>query len=292
MQNKVNLIVPNLPQTAKQPVVQKFDPDAAPIMQIAVSAPRSLRDVTLIADKQIKQKLENAKGVGQITIVGGARREMHVLVDPDRLRAYNLTVTRRLQRGALAESGAARRQPERRREGVHGAHHRPRAGRDAVQPDHGGESRTATSSRSRTSGTPRTATRSRAAAARLDGVPAVTLVVAKQSGENTVATAAEVQQRLKEIIRRRCRRTCKAQIDQRSVGVHQGGRREHQAPPDRRQLLRRDHHLPVPGEHAHDADRGGRDSDLDHLDVRADGGDGLHAEPDHDAGADADGRAS
>ena len=83
VQNKVNLIVHNLPQTAKQPVVQKFDPDATPILQIAVSAPRSLRDVTLIADKQIKQKLENAKGVGEITIVGGARREIHVLVDPD-----------------------------------------------------------------------------------------------------------------------------------------------------------------------------------------------------------------
>ena len=93
VQNKVNLIVNDLPQTAKQPVVQKFDPDAAPILQIAVSAPRSLRDVTLIADKQIKQKLENAKGVGEVTIVGGARREIHVLVDPDRLRAYNLTVT-------------------------------------------------------------------------------------------------------------------------------------------------------------------------------------------------------
>src|ERR1039458_3004497 len=67
VQNKVNLIVPQLPQTAKQPVVQKFDPDAAPILQIAVSARRSLRDVTLIADKQIKQKLENAAGVGEIT---------------------------------------------------------------------------------------------------------------------------------------------------------------------------------------------------------------------------------
>ena len=77
----------------RQPVVQKFDPDATPILQIAVSAPRSLRDVTLIADKEIKQKLENAKGVGQVRIVGGARREIHVLVDPDRLRAYNLTVT-------------------------------------------------------------------------------------------------------------------------------------------------------------------------------------------------------
>src|SRR5215467_11280679 len=92
VQQKINLIVSQLPQTAKQPVIQKFDPDAAPILQIAVSAPRSLRDVTLIADKQIKQKLENTKGVGEITILGGAKREIHVLVDPDRLRAYNLTV--------------------------------------------------------------------------------------------------------------------------------------------------------------------------------------------------------
>src|SRR5690242_17058338 len=93
VQNKVNLIIPDLPQTAKQPVIQKFDPDAQPIIRIAVSAPRSLRDVTLIADKQIKQKLENTKGVGEITIVGGAKREIHVMVDPDRLRAYNLTVS-------------------------------------------------------------------------------------------------------------------------------------------------------------------------------------------------------
>ena len=78
VQNKVNLIIPDLPQTAKQPVIQKFDPDAAPMIRIAVSAPRSLRDVTLIADKQIKQKLENTKGVGEITIVGGAKREIHV----------------------------------------------------------------------------------------------------------------------------------------------------------------------------------------------------------------------
>src|SRR5262249_34884787 len=92
VQQKINAIVNQFPTTAKQPVIQKFDPDAAPILQIAVSAPRSLRDVTLIADKQIKQKLENTKGVGQIRILGGAQREIHVNVDPDRLRSYNLTV--------------------------------------------------------------------------------------------------------------------------------------------------------------------------------------------------------
>src|SRR5471032_153157 len=93
VQNKVNLVVNDLPQTAKQPVVLKFDPDAAPVLQIAVSAPRPLRDLTMIADKLIKQKLENAKGVGQVKIVGGARREIHILTDPDKLRAYNLTIT-------------------------------------------------------------------------------------------------------------------------------------------------------------------------------------------------------
>src|SRR5450432_3250516 len=93
VQNKVNLIVNDLPASAKQPIVQKFDPDAQPVLQIVVSAQRSLRDVTLIADKLIKQRLENAKGVGEIRIVGGARREIHVLVDPERLRSFNLTVT-------------------------------------------------------------------------------------------------------------------------------------------------------------------------------------------------------
>jgi HAE1 family hydrophobic/amphiphilic exporter-1 len=73
VQNKVNLIVNDLPQTAKTPVVQKFDPDAVPILRVVVSAPRSLRDVTMIADKQIKQKLENVKGVGQIAIVDQSR---------------------------------------------------------------------------------------------------------------------------------------------------------------------------------------------------------------------------
>ena len=93
VQNHLSLVTNDLPRTAKTPVVIKFDPDAAPILQIAISAPRPLRDLTMIADKLVKQKLENAKGVGQVKIVGGARREIHILTDPDKLRAYNLTIT-------------------------------------------------------------------------------------------------------------------------------------------------------------------------------------------------------
>ena len=73
VRDKVNLVIPDLPETAETPVVQKFDPDAAPILQIAVSAPRSLRDVTEIADKQIKERIESISGVGQVQIIGGSQ---------------------------------------------------------------------------------------------------------------------------------------------------------------------------------------------------------------------------
>ena len=93
VQNKINQIVNELPSSAEVPVVSKMDPDAGSVLQIAVSANRSTRDVTLIADKLIKRKLENCDGVGQIRIQGGANREIHIIVNPERLRAYNLTVT-------------------------------------------------------------------------------------------------------------------------------------------------------------------------------------------------------
>jgi HAE1 family hydrophobic/amphiphilic exporter-1 len=200
VQNKVNLTVPDLPESAKQPVVQKFDPGATPIMQIAVSAPRSVRDVTLIADKLIKQKLENAKGVGDVTINGGAKREIHVLVDPDRLRSYNLTVTdvfNALRQQNLEMPGgnlnAGMRELTVRTTGkitdpaqFNVITIANRNGYVIKVKDIG---RAEDSSEE-----PRTA-------ARLDGLPAVTLTIAKQSGANTVETADAIKQRLAEISR-------------------------------------------------------------------------------------------
>jgi HAE1 family hydrophobic/amphiphilic exporter-1 len=198
VQNNINLIIPNLPQSAKQPVVQKWDPDAVPVLQVAVSAPRSLRDVTLIADKQIKQKLENAKGVGQITIIGGATREIHVSVNPDRLRAYNLTVTdvftalkqqnMELPGGDL--NAGAKEFTVRT------------TGRVADVVDF---NRIAVANRNgyvvkvSDIGYVDDSYQEPQSAARLDGVPSVTLAVAKQSGANTVAAAKDVRQRLAEL---------------------------------------------------------------------------------------------
>src|SRR3954449_13209826 len=198
VQNKLSPIIPNLPQTAKEPIVVKFDPDAAPIMQIAVSAPRSLRDVTMIADRQIKQKLENAKGVGQITIVGGARRELHVLVDPDRLRSYNLTITdvfnavraQNLELPGGNLSAGAKEFNVRTTGRVADA---AQFNQITVANRNGYIVKVADIGYAEDSyAEPRSS-------ARLDGQPSVTLVVAKQSGVNTVDTADEVRQRLKEL---------------------------------------------------------------------------------------------
>src|SRR6516225_7336213 len=198
VQNKVNLIVPDLPQTAKQPVIQKFDPDAQPILRIAVSAPRSLRDVTLIADKQIKQKLENTKGVGQVTILGGAQREIHVQVDPDRLRSYNLTVTdvfNALRAQNLELPGGNLN------EGTRELSVRT-TGRITDVPQFNQitiANRQSYVVKVSDIGYAEDSYEEPRSAARLDGTAAVTLVVAKQSGENTVATAEAVKERLKEI---------------------------------------------------------------------------------------------
>src|SRR5665213_3091354 len=198
VQNKVNLIVNDLPTTAKQPVVLKFDPDAAPVLQIAVSAPRTLRDLTMIADKLIKQKLENAKGVGQITIVGGARREIHVLVDPSKLRAYNLTITdvfNALRTQNLELPGGSLKEGARDfTVRTTGRITEPAQFNQIAIANRNGYVVTVSDI-----GYAEDSYEEPATAARLDGIAAVTLIVSKQSGENTVATADDVKERLREI---------------------------------------------------------------------------------------------
>src|SRR6187549_861819 len=91
VENRVQTVIPNLPETAEQPTVQKLDTDAAPVLRIAVSAPTNLRDVTEVAKTKIKERIESINGVGQISIIGGRERQINVWVDPDKMRSYNIT---------------------------------------------------------------------------------------------------------------------------------------------------------------------------------------------------------
>ena len=93
VRDRVNRVLPLLPRTIEQPTVEKFDPDAAPVLTLAVSSTRPLRDVTEFADKFLRRRLENVNGVGQVQVLGGRARQVNIWLDGDRLRAYNLTVT-------------------------------------------------------------------------------------------------------------------------------------------------------------------------------------------------------
>src|SRR5262249_42671204 len=65
-----------------------FDLDAAPVMTVAVSGRRDFREVTEIARKRIKEDLETLPGVGAVILVGGRTRAVNVFVDPDKLLKY------------------------------------------------------------------------------------------------------------------------------------------------------------------------------------------------------------
>ncbi|MBN2210749.1 MAG: efflux RND transporter permease subunit [Sedimentisphaerales bacterium] len=93
VRDKVNLVRPLLPEEAEDPIVQKFDFNAQPVLQLAVSAPLPLREVYHIADERIKDRLATVPGVASITIIGGEEREIHVLTNQQRLRAYGLSIT-------------------------------------------------------------------------------------------------------------------------------------------------------------------------------------------------------
>ncbi len=103
VRDRVNRVLPLLPKTIQQPTVEKFDPDAAPVLTIAVSAKKPVRDITEYADKVLRRQLESVNGVGQVVVSGGRARQINVFLDAARLRAYNLTIPGgRVERGATA----------------------------------------------------------------------------------------------------------------------------------------------------------------------------------------------
>ncbi len=90
---KVGTIIGQLPIGIDTPIIDKFAVDSAPIVTIAVSGQRDLREVTEITRKRIKESLETVPGVGSVVLVGGRQRAINVIVDVQRLQKYQgLTV--------------------------------------------------------------------------------------------------------------------------------------------------------------------------------------------------------
>src|SRR5262245_24249731 len=92
IRDKVNRILPDLPDDADPPVIEKVATDAWPTLNVAVSSPRDLRETTKIVDDQIKKNIESLRGVGQVRFVGDRERQIQVWIDGAKLSSYNLNV--------------------------------------------------------------------------------------------------------------------------------------------------------------------------------------------------------
>ncbi|MBI2159362.1 MAG: efflux RND transporter permease subunit [Candidatus Rokubacteria bacterium] len=198
VREKVATILARLPQSTEAPIIEKVDPDSAPVLAIVVSGQRSAREITEIADKKIKRQIETVKDVGAITLVGARKREIQVFVDPNQLSAYNLSIQH--VKEALArqnvEIPGGRLTGGGREEGVRtlGRIESPQGFEElivadlktgpvrvrdiAIVVDGEEEARTL---------------------ARLNGRNAVSLVIRKQSGTNTVAVVDRIKAKLDEI---------------------------------------------------------------------------------------------
>jgi hydrophobic/amphiphilic exporter-1 (mainly G- bacteria), HAE1 family len=92
VQARVNTVRALLPTDVDDPVIEKFDVDAAPIMTLVVSGDLGARELYDLADKRIKEQLQRVNDVGSVKIVGGQERKLWLWLDPIRLRQHNLTV--------------------------------------------------------------------------------------------------------------------------------------------------------------------------------------------------------
>ncbi|MFN4182626.1 MAG: efflux RND transporter permease subunit, partial [bacterium] len=91
VRDRISAVIGQLPEGTEMPIIQKFDPHVAPVLSIAVSGKRSLRELTELSDKLIKPSIETLPGVGDVQIVGGQKRAITIYLNPDRLRAYGIS---------------------------------------------------------------------------------------------------------------------------------------------------------------------------------------------------------
>src|SRR5688500_308932 len=195
VRDKVSAAMRNLPRDTRPPVVSKFDNDSTPVVTVALSGDRPLRELPGFADRIVKLQLGRAAGVGEVRIVGGLSRAINVWIDADRLAAYQIPIT--AVRDALVRQNAdlpggnvtlgAREESLR----TMGRVADPRAFNELVITTVAGSP-----VRVRDIGRAEDGTKEQRSLARLNGVPTVTLEVRRQSGANTVAVIDAVKANL------------------------------------------------------------------------------------------------
>jgi len=195
VREKVSGVLRNLPPNLLPPVVQKADPDSDPVITLVMAGNRSPRELTEIADKQIRRALETVDGVASITISGGQSRQINVFLDINKLSGYNLTaqdVRSALQNENVEAPGGRI---------VRGASElgvRTLGRVDRVEDFNGMIVKNAAGSpiRLRDLGYVEDGMAEKRSFAEYKGTPAVIMEVRRQTGENTVQTVEGIKKRL------------------------------------------------------------------------------------------------
>lgn len=91
---KIDRVRRELPDNADDPIVTQNDPNSQPILSLVVSGSesRSLRELTDIAENTIKPRLQTARGVGEISILGGVNPQMNIILDPSKMNALGIGI--------------------------------------------------------------------------------------------------------------------------------------------------------------------------------------------------------
>lgn len=90
---KIASIRGELPDGIEEPIIQKLDFAAAPIVSLAVrSDTLPPKDLTTLVEKKVKRRFENIPGVGKVDLVGSSKREVNVDIDQARLEALGMGV--------------------------------------------------------------------------------------------------------------------------------------------------------------------------------------------------------
>src|SRR5918998_5728781 len=195
VRDRVSQAIRRFPEDALPPVVSKFNNDSAPVMSVALTADRSIRELTELADKVVKVQLERAGGVGEVFVVGGLQRAINVWIDSERLAAYKIPITQvrqALQRqnadvpGGLVDAG--RRELNIR---TLGRYVNPRDFNELVIANVGGAA-----VRLKDVGRVEDTTKEQRSLSRLNGVPTVSLEIRRQSGANTIEVIDNVKAEL------------------------------------------------------------------------------------------------
>ena len=94
VREKVAGAIRSMPPELLPPVITKVDPDADPVMSLIVSSDAmSLRTLTELTDKQIARVIQTVNGVGEVSLAGGRAREIHIVVDIEKLNSYGLSIS-------------------------------------------------------------------------------------------------------------------------------------------------------------------------------------------------------